>query len=209
LVTERHIQYIQGVGGGRFEPDRDMTRAEVAQMFFNLLHEQDIEVTKSFPDEALEDWYERAVDTLATIGILTGQPDGAFHPDNSITRAEFVAIAARFAEGLPEITDDTPFSDVPDDHWASKYVHAAVQFGWVMGYGDGTFQPNRTITRAEAVAIVNRMLGRVADRELIRSHQELGRFNDVPATHWAFYEIMEAFDEHRFIRHNDEEEWEK
>jgi len=206
LITDRHIQYIQGVGNNIFEPNRDMTRAEVVQMFFNLLHDQDVEATRRFPDELEGAWHERAVLALAALGIIQGQPDGLFHPEDSITRAEFVAIAARFAEGLPAITDDTPFSDVPDYHWAYRYIHAAVQFEWVLGYGDGTFQPNRNLSRAEAVTIVNRMLGRVADRHFVDEHMDLERFDDVTQTHWAFYDIMEAFDAHKFERDEDDEE---
>jgi hypothetical protein len=175
-------------------------------MFFNLLHDQDVEATRRFPDELEGAWHERAVLALAALGIIQGHPDGLFHPEDSITRAEFVAIAARFAEGLPAITDDTPFSDVPDYHWAYRYIHAAVQFEWVLGYGDGTFQPNRNLSRAEAVTIVNRMLGRVADRHFVDEHMDLERFDDVAQTHWAFYDIMEAFDAHKFERDEDDEE---
>jgi len=208
LVTDRHIQYIQGVGNNIFEPERNMTRAEVAQMFFNLLIEQNVEITRRFPDETNEAWHERAVHTLATLGIIEGYPDGVFRPEAPISRAEFVAVAVRFAEELPETTQNSPFSDVSLSHWSFRYIYSAVRFGWIEGYGDGTFHPARYISRAEAVTVVNRMLNRVADRAFINEHAELDRFDDVLQTHWAFYDIMEAFDEHRYHRHDEIEEWE-
>ena len=207
LNAEDHMQYIRGIGKNLFSPDRNMTRAEVAQMFFNLLVEQNVEITNRFPDEPDDAWHERAVHTLASMGILTGYPDGGFHPEDSITRAEFVAIAARFAEELPEAVQTMPFFDVSVQHWGYKYISAAVRFGWIKGYEDGSFQPNRLIRRAEAVTIVNRMLDRVADREYIDNHAGLDRFTDVPETHWAYYDIMEAFDSHDYERHDGKEEW--
>jgi len=202
-----HMGYVQGVGDGKFEPDRNMTRAEIAQMFFNLLWEKNVQIIKRFPDEPDSAWHERAVHTLASIGVLTGYPDGDFHPNAQITRAEFVTIAARFMKEMPEAGQSVPFNDVPTAHWAYKYINAAVQYGWVTGYGDGSFQPDRHISRAEAVTIVNRMLNRVADKAFINSHHDLNHFDDVPGTHWAFYDIMEAYDFHDYERHDGVEEW--
>lgn len=206
LVTKHHIQYVRGVGNNEFHPARDMTRAEVAQMFYNLLLEPDIEITTRFPDERSTAWHEKAVHTLASLGILRGYSDGYFRPEDSVTRAEFVAMAVRFAKTRPE-PRHLPFTDVAETHWAYEYINSAVQFGWVFGYSDGSFQPSRHISRAEAVTIVNRMLGRVADKAYIDSHPNLARFSDVPKTHWAYYDIMEAFDEHDYHWDHNEERW--
>jgi hypothetical protein len=182
-----------------------MTRAEAAQIFYNLLLEPHIDITKTFPDEVSGVWHEQAVHTLATLGIIVGRTDGKFHPQSSITRAEFIAMAVRFAEALPEGLQGIPFNDVDTSHWAYRYIDAAFQFGWITGYGDGTFRPNQHISRAQVVTLVNRMLNRVADRDYIDGHTELSRFDDVPNNHWAYYDIMEAFDGHEYDRDPDGE----
>ena len=207
LNTTDHIRYIGGVGDNLFEPERFITRAEAAQMFFNLLVEQDVELTKHFPDETEGAWYVRAVDTLATLGIIEGYTDGEYHPDGYITRAEFVTMAVRFAHELPDLVHDIRFDDVPDEHWAFGYINAAGQFGWVIGYEDGHYRPEWYISRAHAVTVVNRMLNRIADEEYIDSHPEMKRFVDVPQSHWAFYRIMEAYNAHHYEWNGDAERW--
>jgi len=202
LDTEDHAAYVQGVGNNLFEPDREISRAEVAQMFYNLLLDKNVEITDQFPDVPQGAWYENAVDVLASIGILTGYPDGAFHPKDSITRAEFIAIATRFAKFMPEVSQNLPFGDISETHWAYNNINAAVQYGWIMGYEDGSFRPNRAISRVEAVTIVNRMLDRAADRAYIDSHPEITRYTDVPETYWGFDDIMEAATAHNYARDN-------
>jgi len=207
LDKDNHIQYIRGVGDNLFEPERDMTRAEVAQMFFNLLLKKDVEITVRFPDETAGAWHEKAVHTMASLGILTGYADGGVHPGDSITRAEFVTMAVRFARAMPEDPELSRFSDVPASHWAYSYINAAVQFGWIKGYEDGAFRPSSRISRAEAVTIVNRMLGRVADKEYIDSHPGIEQFSDVPKTYWAYYDICEAHIAHEYDMRNGAEKW--
>ncbi|MCL2228126.1 MAG: S-layer homology domain-containing protein, partial [Oscillospiraceae bacterium] len=207
LNTQRHRPFIQGIGYNLFAPGRDMTRAEVAQMFFNLLIEQDVEITRHFPDEVSRAWHERAVHTLASLGILEGYPDGSFRPEEPVTRAQFVTIAVRFAYSLPEDVVPSPFHDLSEDHWAYRHIRVALQFGWIAGYGDGSFRPDVHLSRAEAVAIVTRMLGRIPDRQYIDAHPELPQFDDVPATHWAFYYIMEAYIPHAYHIGEGEEDW--
>jgi len=118
-------------------------------------------------------------------------------------------MAARFARLMPETILGIPFEDVSSNHWAYAYINAAVQFGWITGYGDGTFQPDRHITRAEAVTIVNRMLNRSGDRDFVDRHEELDHFSDVPQNHWAYYDIMEAFDPHGYERDDGDEHWQE
>ena len=200
LNIHDHMSYIRGVGENLFEPDRFMTRAEAAQLFYNLLVSKDVGITESFPDIPDGSWYEEAVGTLASIGFITGYPDGSFRPNTYITRAEFVTMTVRFAKELPIVMKPLPFADVPDNHWALINIDAAVQYGWVIGYGDGRFAPEDFINRAEVVTLVNRMLVRVPDQEFINGHPELLRFIDVPQAYWQYYGIMEAFHAHDYVR---------
>ena len=207
LDTENHIAYIQGIGGNLFAPDKNTTRAEVAQMLYNLLLEKDVEITKSFPDVPEKSWYARAVNTIASLGIILGYPDGGFHPGDSITRAEFTAIVVRFTKETSDASQVSHFIDVPAEHWAYDCINTATDYGWITGYGDGRFQPDRPISRAEAVTLMNRVLERYPDKNHIDEHTELPRFSDVTETHWAFYDIMEAYIPHDYMKHDSSEEW--
>jgi len=206
LDTEEHVEYVHGVGNNLFEPNRSISRAEVAQLFFNLLLDKDVEITTQFPDVPASAWFYEPIYTLAAINVVYGYPDGGYHPNDDITRAEFVAIVVRFVKEMPEPAEDAPFPDI-QNHWAYGVIDAAAQFKWVTGYPDGTFQPNRPITRAEAVTIVNRVLVRVADREYIDANPEINYFTDVVKTHWAYYDILEAAIVHDYIRPDGVEKW--
>jgi hypothetical protein len=189
LDTKGQSAYMSGYANGTFGAEMSITRAEVAQIFYNLLNDKSVTVTTGFTDVPDGAWYAEAVNTLATLGIVNGVNDGAFSPNAAITRAEFAAIAARFA--VENTTDAGSFSDVTASHWAYKYVATAYAYGWVNGVGDGTFAPNRNITRAEAATMVNRMLGRVADKTAIDGGAAK-TFSDVKSSHWAWYEIAVA-----------------
>ena len=206
LNTKDHIQYLGGYGGGKFGPNDNMTRAQAAQMFYNLLLEQNVPITVSFTDVPADAWYAKAVNTLGSLGIIAGIGNNQFAPERSITRAEFTVIAMRFTNlGLD---GENPFSDVPDDAWYFDYVVRAAQYGWIGGYSDGTFRPNNTITRAEVTTIVNRMLGRTADKDYVDAHRgELTQFTDVSTSYWAYYQIMEATNAHDYDRTNSGEDW--
>ena len=206
LNVDDHVSYLNGYPGGLFGPNDNMTRAEVAQMFYNLLLNQNVTVTVSFADVSADAWYAQAVNALASLGIVQGVGDGMFAPERTITRAEFTVIAMRFAE-LP--TGGTnPFSDVRTSDWFYAQVVGAAQYGWITGYTNGTFGPNNTITRAEVTAIVNRMLSRSADEDFVDDNAaELVRFNDVSDTYWAYYDIMEATNSHEYEWDNNAEEW--
>ena len=203
LNMEDHIRYMQGVGNNLFEPERNINRAEIAQLFYNLLIEQDVAKTKTFPDIISGRWYANAVDTLASLGIVTGYVDGYYQPERDMSRAEFIAVAVRFAKELPLEIKPASFSDVLGNHWAYTFIDAAVQFEWISGYHDRTFRPDIPISRSEVVTIVNRMLNRSADEVYIDHHPDLTRFNDVPARFWAYYGIMEAYHAHDYIRTRD------
>ena len=206
LNTRDHFAYLQGYPGDRFGPDDNMTRAEVAQMFYNLLLDQDVAGTVAFGDVAPDAWYAEAVEALASLGIVEGVGGGMFAPERTITRAEFTVIAMRFAQ--LETGGENPFSDVSADDWFYDYVVGSAQYGWITGYADGTFRPNSTITRAEVTAITNRMLGRAADRDYVDGHSgSLTRFDDVSTIYWAYYDIMEAVNGHDYERENGAEDW--
>lgn len=189
LQTSEHIAYLGGYGDGKFGPTENMTRAQAAQMFYNLLLKKNVDITENFTDVPADAWYGNAVHTLASLGIIKGIGNDEFAPNRTITRAEFAVIAMRFANVSGKATN--PFSDVSENDWFYSAVTSAVSYGWIGGYSDGTFRPQATITRAEVVTIVNRMLNRTADRNFVDSNATT-QFDDVPKTYWAYYNIMEA-----------------
>ena len=203
-----HLAFLSGYANGTFEPDRNMTRAEVTTMFARLLTEKmaaDQTYSNTFSDVAKSHWAANYIGYMQQFGIITGYADGSFRPDASVTRAEFAAIASRF-ERLTEGTKS--FSDVPSSHWAAKYINFAATRGWVNGYADGTFQPNNSITRAEVAAVTCRLLERNADQSYIRSHlSELRAFTDVNESHWAYWYTMEAANGHDYTKSGSSETW--
>ena len=200
LQTKEHNGYMGGYGNGLFGPNDNMTRAQVARMFYNLLLEKDVPVTVSFTDVPADAWYAEAVNTLASLGVIKGIGDGQFAPNRTITRAEFTVIAMRFANVSADVTN--PFTDIATNDWYYTAVTSAVSYGWINGYSDGSFRPQATITRAEVVTIVNRMLNRTADRNFVDSNAT-AQFDDVPNTYWAYYNIMEATIAHDHSIDND------
>ena len=206
LNTEDPLAYLNGYGGGLFGPDDHMTRAQAAQMFYNLLLDQEVSAAVRFTDVPADAWYARAVETLASLGMVEGVGGGKFAPERTITRAEFTVMAMRFAR-LPE-GGENPFSDVTSSDWFYDQVVGAVQYGWITGYTDGTFRPEATITRAEVTAITNRLLDRAADEDYVDDHAgELRQFPDVSASYWAYHDIVEATNAHSYRVYDGEEHW--
>lgn len=203
-----HLAFLSGYANGTFEPDRNMTRAEVTTMFARLLTEKmaaNQTYSNTFSDVAKSHWAANYIGYMQQFGIITGYADGSFRPDASVTRAEFAAIASRF-EKLTE--GNKSFSDVPSSHWAAKYINFAATRGWVNGYADGTFKPNNSITRAEVAAVTCRLLERNADQSYIRSHlSELRAFTDVSESHWAYWYTMEAANGHDYTKSGSSESW--
>ena len=207
VESEYHGAYVVGYTDGTFGPDRDMTRSEAATIFARLLAQRNGEritapTKTTFPDVPTNAWYAGYVFYLARYGIAVGYTDGLFHGEEPITRAEFTAMAVRFfdtyGDGDPAITEEySGFWDVSPGHWAVGYIADAARYGWVVGYGDGTFHADDEITRAEVVTIVNRLLGREADQEYIADHPRgLVLFPDVSKSYWAYYDILEAANGH-------------
>ena len=206
LETDEHNAFLSGYPDGSFLADKNMTRAEVAQMFYALLLDKNVTITKSFSDVPSDAWYAKAVNTLSSLGMLGGYPDGTFRPDAPITRAEFAAIALAFA--YDPASASCSYTDVSTSAWYYTYVAQATTYGWIGGYPDGSFRPNNSITRAEVAVIVNNMLGRDADESYInRNADELVSFVDLSKNHWAYYTIMEATNTHDYTTSSNGESW--
>lgn len=205
LNTTDHNAYLRGYSKDWFGPEDAMTRAQAAQLFYGLLKNREVPITVTFSDVPADAWYKKAVETLASLGIVSGVGDGRFIPDRPITRAEFLVIAMRFA--APPDSEAKTFSDVHEGDWFYDAVTDASRYGWVQGSADGSFGPYRLVTRAQATVIVNRMLGRCADRTFIDAHPDLQAFQDVPPIHWAYYDICEAVNGHDYEKNRQQEHW--
>lgn len=197
LNGKDHMAYMVGYDTGVFAPADYITRAEVTQAFYRLLLDKSGGQGEAFPDVAADAWYHQAVVTLAGKGILKGYEDGSFRPDQPITRAEFATIASRFAK--TSSAKAVTFPDVPANEWYHGAVQTAVSYGWIKGYEDGSFRPGQPIARAETAAIINRMLARIPDYDAVDRGAGT-RFPDVPASHWAFYDVVEASTKHDYTR---------
>ena len=195
-----HSAYIVGYEDGTVRPENNITRAEVAAIFYRLLTDdaraEGWATTNSFPDVESGFWYSNGISTLANMGILSGYEDGSFRPDAYVTRAEFATIAAKFSGGPADEYAD--FEDVPKTHWASKYIAKAASLGWITGDGDGNFRPEAYITRAEAMSLVNRVLERGVDKEGLS--EDAIQWPDNKSGDWYYYDVLEATNSHVYTR---------
>ena len=199
LNGKDHYAYIIGYGNNDVRPQNNITRAEVATIFFRLLTDETREanMTKSngYNDVKDGDWFCCAVSTLSKMGIIKGYEDGAFKPNDPISRAEFAAIAARFdPDG-----DKTPatFADVTS-HWAKDEISIAANHGWIKGYEDGSFKPDQKITRAETMTLVNRVLNRLPEAK-DDLHKDMKTWVDnMDETAWYYLAVQEATNSHYF-----------
>lgn len=201
LNTEDHVAYIIGYEDGTVRPGANITRAEVATIFFRLLTDETRESywsqSSGSTDVASGAWYNNAVSTLTRAGILDGYEDGSFRPNASITRAEFTKIAVSFFKHAGGASSN-PFNDVPDSAWYAEFVKAAAELGLIDGYEDGTFRPNAPITRAEACTIVNRTLGRAPDKDNLLPEHEMLTWPDNSRDAWYYAQIQEATNSHDY-----------
>lgn len=183
-----HVRYMEGFPEGTFQPDKQLTRAQAAQMVYRLLAAPDSGMGPcSYADVPASQWYAKAVTALCRLGLFD---DGSqFRPEDIITRAEFVDLLVRLQ---PEAQGQAVFSDVPAWHWAAQQIGAAVQLGWINGYPDGTFKPDKGLSRAEACTIINRMTGRTGDTAQATKIIGLGLYSDVTIDYWAALTIAEA-----------------
>ena len=201
LNTTDHVAYIIGYEDGTVKPNNNITRAEVATIFFRLLTDESRAYywsqTNDYSDVSADDWFNNAVSTMANAGIITGYPDGTFRPNAPITRAEFAAIAARFSDRTDVYGKS--FSDVKDSHWAKKYISMAQGLGWITGYPDGTFKPDKSITRAEAMTLINRVLERAVESEYYMC-PNMVTWSDNKPSDWYYEDVQEATNSHLYHR---------
>ncbi|WP_394267429.1 S-layer homology domain-containing protein [Anaerotignum sp.] len=205
LNGKDHFDYVVGYSDGLVHPERNITRAEVASIFFRLLQddirEKNLTDQNPFNDVFTDDWFNVAVSTMYDMDIVYGRDNNSFDPNAYITRAEFAAIAARFdSEGY---SGENLFSDI-DGHWAANQINRAAEKGWISGYPDGTFGPNRYITRAEAVTLINRVLNRLPE-SVDALHKDMNVFPDnMDTSAWYYLAIQEATSSHEYEKDKDD-----
>ena len=210
LNTTDHFAYVVGYGNGEVRPQNNITRAEVATIFFRLLtddvRDENLTKTNRYSDVTRADWYNTAVSTLSSMSIITGYPDGTFRPNAAITRAEFAAIAARFDSNGDKTT--AKFSDIAT-HWAKDEISIAYNNGWINGYPNGTFGPQRDITRAETMTLVNRVLNRQPETEDDLLPNMVTWTDNADKNAWYYLAVQEATNSHyyKFKTNSKYEKW--
>ena len=207
LNGDDHFAYIQGYADGTVHPDNNITRAQVATIFFRLLDEdvRDDSLTtyNTFTDVSADYWANTAISTMSELGVIQGYSDGTFRPNAFITRAQFAAICARFDDTVKRGSSD--FTDI-DGHWAEAEIERAATLGWIQGYSDGTFRPNNNITRAQAMTMINRVLCRLPEDEddLLRG---MNTWTDCNPGDWCYLAVQEATNSHDFQHRGVYESW--
>ncbi len=199
-----HDPYFRGYGDGTIRPDAYLTMAEGCQLFYGLLRTQP-EDRAEIPGVEKGMWYYDAMSLLASRGILDLQRDGNIPPEAAMTRGQFILMFTRF---FPELEEgDCSYPDVPvSSPWYGAVAKATRQ-GWIRGYEDGTFRPMNPLTRAEAAAVINRVLGRQTDREALDTHMVIPLFTDLPVSHWAYEILLEAAVKHTASGTGERETW--
>ena len=210
LNNENHFAYIVGYEDGTVRPNANISRAEVAAIFFRLLkddvRDDNLTANSVFTDVAFGKWYNKSISTMAKIGIVKGRTANAFAPNAPITRAEFAAICSRFDRSNVEIKSD--FNDI-SGHWAEKEIRRAASLGWIKGYADGSFKPDQNITRAEAASMINRMLHRLPETvdDLLDG---MIQWPDNQPSDWYYINMQEATNSHDFKQKGEiNEHWTK
>ncbi len=208
LDSEDHFAYIIGYPDGTVRPSNYISREEVTTIFYRLLRESKtiglLDDKNSFTDISADRWSCKAILSMANSGYVKGYEDGNFRPEQYITRAEFATMATRYA--MLEQNKDLSFVDV-NGHWAEEYINKAANAGWVKGYEDGSFGPEKYITRAEVMTIINRMLVRYVDEEGLHADTKL--WTDMDGSEWYYYNVLEATNAHDYERKEDgkHEKW--
>ena len=210
LNSDNHFAYIVGYEDGTVRPNANISRAEVAAIFFRLLkddvRDDNLTANSVFTDVALGKWYNKSISTMAKIGIVKGRTANTFVPNAPITRAEFAAICSRFDRSNVEIKSD--FNDI-SGHWAEKEIRRAASLGWIQGYTDGSFKPDQNITRAEAASMINRMLHRLPEtvEDLLDG---MIQWPDNQPSDWYYINMQEATNSHDFKQKGEiNEHWTK
>ena len=205
LNTTDHMQYMNGYEDGTFRPNASITRAEACKLIASLLTESSGGSDALFSDVTADAWYAEAVEEMTGYSLVSGYSDGTFRPSAKITRAEFVTILSR----IPHDDKGTEgsFTDVPKTHWAYDAVQTALAQGWVTGDPSGNFRPDDSITRAEVVTVLNRILGRTGDAVMASTGEGIRIMPDVPDTHWAYLAMLEATTDHEYEKTEAGETW--
>lgn len=202
-----HIAYVVGFTDGLVHPEENITRGQFAAILYRLLtHEHRSEIyttTNKFSDVSYNLWSNKAISSMSNGGYVYGYQDGTFRSEQSITHAEFVAMLVRFI-GIDEDAVAN-FTDVSRSYWAYQYIATATKAGWIKGYNDGSYQPNRCITRAEAMTIMNRVLNRGvnAESELVDYY----KWPDNDPSAWYYWDVVEATNDHRYTGSRPSEDW--
>jgi len=215
LPAVEHKAYVKGYTDGTFRPEGDMTRSEAAAIFARLVADrkgESISGKASFKDIPANAWYSSYVAYLEKYDVIKGYNDGTFRPEAPVTRAEFTAMTVRYFDIFEEVkyeSSTVKYTDVQGNYWATKDIAYASNAKWLNGYVDGTFKPDINITRAEVVTVVNRVTGCTADEAYINKNLEvLDRFTDLKTnSHWAFYDILSAANDHLAVESADSEIW--
>ena len=210
LNGDDHFAYVIGYPDGKVHPEGNISRAETATIFFRLLkaniRDGNLTADNEFSDVSDGQWHNKAISTMAKLGIVKGRRADSFAPDASITRAEFAAICARF--NTKPVENSGSFSDI-SGHWAENEIERAAAFGWISGYPDGTFRPDARITRAEAMTMINRVLCRMpqSKSDLLDS---MVTWPDNKPSDWHYLAVQEATNSHDFNRQGEVgESWTK
>lgn len=210
LNGDDHFAYVIGYPDGKVHPEGNISRAETATIFFRLLkadiRDGNLTADNDFSDVSDGQWHNKAISTMAKLGIVKGRRADRFDPDASITRAEFAAICARF--NTKPVENSGSFSDI-SGHWAENEIERAAAFGWISGYPDGTFRPDARITRAEAMTMINRVLCRMpqSESDLLDS---MVTWPDNKPSDWHYLAVQEATNSHDFNRQGEVgENWTK
>ena len=210
LNGDDHYAYVIGYSDGNVRPNANVSRAETATIFFRLLksdiRDGNLTADNGFSDVSNGQWHNKAISTMAKLGIVKGRRADSFDPDASITRAEFAAICARF--NTKPVENSGSFSDI-SGHWAENEIERAAAFGWISGYPDGTFHPDARITRAEAMTMINRVLCRMpqSESDLLDS---MVTWPDNKPSDWHYLAVQEATNSHDFNRQGEVgESWTK
>ena len=210
LNGDDHYAYVVGYSDGTVRPNANISRAEVATIFFRLLKKEvrdgNLTTENIFADVTNGQWHNKAISTMAKLGIVKGRRADRLDPDASITRAEFAAICARF--NTKPVENSSSFSDI-SGHWAENEIERAAAFGWISGYPDGTFRPDARITRAEAMTMINRVLCRMpqSESDLLDS---MVTWPDNKPSDWHYLAVQEATNSHDFNRQGEVgESWTK
>lgn len=195
VYSHKDLTYIIGYPDKGVHPNGDLTRAEAAMIFYRLYDGDYPSFTRrmsngTFKDVSAKNWFYEPVETLYNIGLLEGKSKDSFAPNAPISRAEFAVLAARF-QNLKH-TSGKVFSDVEKGHWAYSYINAASEAGWIQGYPDGTFRPDKEITRTETVTLVNSMINRTVTREKLKALKVRNPYNDLAESFWGYTDLMEA-----------------